>query len=181
MHFGFGWKQQDYRGESIKLKQGAESDWIQDKYVSTKIKHVDTVNTFNLEAMGIYNKYYMQAEYSRENVSADKGDYSFYAYYLQGSYFLIGEGKRYKVATATMAKIKPRAEGALELAMRYSYINLTDKDEQGGQQQDVTLGVNWYIDDKLKVSANYILANPIDTEDYDGIFQVWQARVLFFF
>jgi len=181
VHFGIGLRTQDYKGEEIKIKQGAESDWVHEKYVSTKIKDVDSVLTTNIEAMFLYNKYYLQGEYVTQKVSAVKGDYNFYGYYLQGSYFLVGRGKRFKVSTSTMSKVKPTIDGAVELAARYAYINLNDKDEHGGQQQDLTLGVNWYIDDKLRLTANYILANPKETDDYDGIFQIWQARALFFF
>jgi len=181
LHFGLGLRIQDYKGENIRIKQGAESDWIDNKYVSTKIKDADSVISKNIEAMYIYNRYYIQSEYTMQSVEARKGHYDFYAFYVQGSYFLLGSGKRFKMSTSTLSKIKPKKDGALEIAARYAYINLNDKDEHGGEQQDLTLGLNWYIDDKLRVSGNYILANPKETDDYDGVFQIWQARILFFF
>ena len=181
LHFGFGLKTQQHKGENVKFKQGAESNWIKNKYVSVKIKDVDSSISKNIEMMYINNKYYFQSEFTMEDLTARKGKYSFYGYYLQGSYFLLGRGKRFKMATSTMSKVKPKRDGALELAVRYSYINLNDPKKSGGEQQDVTLGVNWYIDDKLKISSDYIIANPKETDEYDGIFQLWQARVLFFF
>jgi phosphate-selective porin OprO/OprP len=181
LHCGFGIKLQNYKGEKLKLKQGAESNWIKNKYVSVKVKNVDSILSTNMEFMYIRNKYYFQSEFTKEHVNSQKQTYDFYGYYLEGSYFVFGRGKRFKMLTSTMSKVKPKQDGALELAIRYAYINLNDKDREGGEQRDVTLGVNWYLDDKLKVSGNYILSNPKETSDYDGIFQVWQARVLFFF
>jgi len=181
LHIGFGVKTQEYQGKNIKVKQGAESDWIDRKYVSTKIKDVDSLLSKNIEAMYVYDRYYIQGEYTMQHIEARKGDYDFYAYYIQGSYFLLGNGKRFKLATSTLSKIKPKKDGALEIAARYAYINLNDKDEHGGEQQDLTLGLNWYLDDKLRLSGNYILVNPKETDDYDGVFQIWQARILFFF
>jgi phosphate-selective porin OprO/OprP len=178
---GIGVKTQDYKGDTIRMKQAAESDLVEDKYVSTKIKEVNSILDTNLEALYIYDKYTLQGEMTHRGVDAQKGNYNFYSYYLQGSYFVLGKGKDFKRSTSTIAGVKPTKDGAVELAVRYSYLNLNDKDEQGGEQQDVTFGVNWYIDDNLRVSGNYIVANPQETDDYDGIFQVLQARILFFF
>ena len=178
---GFAYRKEDNYKHKVKISQAAESDRVVNKYVSVKVKNVDTITTKNFEALYLNHKYSFLGEYTMQTLDAKKGKYNFYGYYLEGSYFLLGRGKRFKQETSTLAKIKPTKDGALELAMRYAYINLNDKDEHGGEQRDVTLGVNWYIDDKLRVSGNYIIANPINTDDYNGIFQVWQARILFFF
>ena len=52
--------------------------------------------------------------------------------------------------------------GVFEVAARYSAIDLTSRDIQGGFQQDVTLGLNWYPEPFIRVMANYIhaWANP---------------------
>jgi phosphate-selective porin OprO/OprP len=77
--------------------------------------------------------------------------------------------------------VKPNKDGSVEVAFRYSYLNLNDKDEHGGMQTDYTYGLNWYISKELKVMANYIVAKPKETDEYDGLLQIVQARILFAF
>jgi phosphate-selective porin OprO/OprP len=192
---GFGFQERDMNGDDLKIKQGAEASLIDKKYVSVKIKDVKNLTKFNLEALYIYNKYSLQAEYTDSMIAAYNGEvdlqnYNFYAYYLQGSYFLVGSGKRYKFKTATLGKIKPNRDGALELAARYSYINLNDttpmKTEVGGTQGDYTFGLNWYINNEMKIMFNYIVAKPNvykdDLDDsYVGLYQLIEGRVLFSF
>ena len=195
LSLGAAYQSRSMEGDSIKFNQGAESKYVNKKYVSVTIKGVDSVSKANIEALYINNEYSLQAEYTHSFVDAlnertSMQNYNFYAYYLQASYFLVGVGKRYKFKTATLGKIKPKREGAVELAMRYSYINLNDttqdKKEEGGTQNDYTFALNWYVNREMKVMLNYIIAEPdvykTDPEDsYQGLYQVLQARVLFSF
>jgi phosphate-selective porin OprO/OprP len=46
--------------------------------------------------------------------------------------------------------------GAWELAVRLSEVDLSDADIFGGQQQDLTLGLNVYATPQIRFSAEYI-------------------------
>jgi phosphate-selective porin OprO/OprP len=178
---GYGVMQEDMNDIEVKINQSSESDWMDKKYVSVKIQNVDSVNRSNIEFLYINKKYSIQSEYVTTSVNALKDSYTFDAYYIEGSYFVIGNGRRYKFSNSTLAKIKPNKDGALEVAFRYSYIDLNDKDESGGVESDYNFGVNWYINDKLKFMLNYVVAEPKNTDDYDGRLQILQARALFSF
>jgi phosphate-selective porin OprO/OprP len=178
---GSAFMNRSMNGESVSYKQGSESQYMNNKYVSVKIKDVDTTMKKNIEALYINDKYSLQAEYTMIDVNAKKDNYNFYAIYLQGSYFIIGNGSRYKFSNSTLVKPKLNRDGALEVAFRYSYIDLNDKDETGGTQKDYTYGVNWYYNNELKFMFNYIVAEPKGTDDYDGRLQILQARALFSF
>ena len=177
---------QDIKEENIKFKQGAESKFILNKYVATKVKNIYNTKKTNMEFLYINNKFSIQSEYSKIVVDSQKDIYSFDAYYIQGSYFLLGNGRKYKFNSSTLGNVKPLRGGALEVAFRYDYINLSDdgktglKPENGGTQIDYTYGLNWYLSKEFKVTLNYIVAQP-DSEDYDGLYQVVQARALFAF
>jgi len=184
---GTSYIREDINDEDIRFKQGAESEFIREKYVSEKIKNVDLIQKNNIEFLYIYDKYSFMSEYTRVQVDSLVDRYSFHGYYLEGSYFLFGDAKSYKMSSATLAKIKPYGFGALEMAFRYSKLSLIDqglsgvKPENGGSQIDYTYALNWYITNEFKASLNYIVANPKDTDDYDGLFQIVQARILFAF
>jgi len=195
LSLGFGFQGRDMNGDDLKINQGAEAKFVNKKYVSVSIKDVKDLTKFNLEALYIYEKYSLQAEYTQSMISAyntktELQNYDFDAYYVQGSYFLIGKGKKYKFKTATLGKIKPNRDGAVEIAARYSYINLIDitqdKKEDGGTQEDISIGLNWYINNEIKVMFNYIVAKPDVYKDtpedsYQGLYQVMQGRLLFSF
>src|SRR5262249_41183473 len=56
--------------------------------------------------------------------------------------------------------------GAWELAARYSYLNLNDGTGlnriQGGIQDGVTVGVNWYLNTNLKFQFDWVYDNRRD-------------------
>ena len=43
--------------------------------------------------------------------------------------------------------------------MRYSTIDLDDADTQGGEQDNITIGVNWCATKYVRFMANYVMAD----------------------
>ena len=72
-----------------------------------------------------------------------------------------------------------REWGAWELGLRYSYIDLNDEDIRGGEERNLTLGLNWYLNTKVRLMFNYIRAEVDDRADPavdDGTVDILQAR-----
>jgi phosphate-selective porin OprO/OprP len=102
-------------------------------------------------------------------------DPAFAGYYMQGSWILTGESRRYNAAAGSFQNPRPRAPftreggaGAWELAARYSRMNLDFEagpegsaalpgSVRGGAQSIVTLGVNWYPNANFRLMVNYIM------------------------
>ncbi len=56
------------------------------------------------------------------------------------------------------------------MALRYSNINLNDADIHGGEEHDITLGVNWYIHQQLRLMFNYIyVVTDSNANDNGGV------------
>jgi phosphate-selective porin OprO/OprP len=89
---------------------------------------------------------------------------------------LTGESRDYRESNATFGQVVPHASwnghggGALELAVRLSHTDLSDRDVFGGKETNLTLGVNWYLDKSVRLSANLVRALDLDKPGsaYDG-------------
>ncbi|MBU0721178.1 hypothetical protein KJ877_07540 [bacterium] len=178
-HFGASYLYSDIDGDNVKYSQEAESNLIRDKYVSTKVKNVIITKDSALEALYINNSFHFQAEYIQSEVDAQSDDYTFNGYYAQVGYFLFGSSKTYKQSSANFSANKI-IDNEVEIAFRYSFVDLNDKDEQGGTQKDYNFALNWYISKNLKLMANYIQAYPL-SDTYNGDFNLFQARTVISF
>jgi len=79
---------------------------------------------------------------------------------------LTGESRRYDSKRASFGRVTPRRTftdfkdsfGAVEMAFRYSHLDLDDKAVNGGTLNDLTAAVNWYPNRNARVMANLIRA-----------------------
>jgi phosphate-selective porin OprO/OprP len=106
--------------------------------------------------------------------------------YAQAGYFLTGEHRPYNRKQGALDRIQVRrpfgrahAEdcdwgwGGWEVAARYSFIDLNSNGVTGGRLNDMTLGLNWYLNNYSKVQFNYIRAfldNPVHGASTADIF-----------
>jgi len=182
-----------YRGDSageIRFRERPESHVTSTRLVDTgTIMEYDNQTLFGAEAAGVYGSFSAQGEYiqSKLDLSGPGSDPAFNGWYILGSYFLTGEHRPYKVSSGTFGRVKPHSivgkggYGAWELAARYSSIDLDDSGFDGGKEDDITLGVNWYATPNIRFMANYIFAStdptsvvkyPASGDEDVNIFQV---------
>ncbi|HXH55586.1 MAG TPA: porin [Gammaproteobacteria bacterium] len=88
-----------------------------------------------------------------------QGNPRFHGWHIEAAYVLTGEHRVYDFETGTLRNPKPCDKaGAWEVAARYSFVNMVDKNIYGGSEHNTTLGLNWFVNEHVKVSANYIRA-----------------------
>ncbi len=143
------------------------------------MEHVNNVKLVNLELVYVHGPFIAQAEYLIANVNSDVR-YNFNSYYSQVSYFLTGEYKKYKNSYAGFDRLIPtnnfgteenKGIGAWEVALRYSNSDYNSKDVFGGEQSDITLGLNWYLNPATKITFNNIFVD-VKKGGQASIFQV---------
>ena len=115
------------------------------------------------------------------------GDPDFRGYYVYVSYFLTGENRTYNKSRGVFTGIKPKNSfrplqgkwGALELALRYSHLDLNEEGIRGGKEKNITTGLNWYLNPKTRFMLNYTGARVEDRGKPsidDGKADILQAR-----
>lgn len=104
----------------------------------------------------------IQAEYSQgllKRVNSQLGAVQVRGWDIQTQYMLTGEIHKYDPRDGNFGGIDVKSPyGAWEVAARYDYVNLNDKDLLGGKEHDVTLGLSWYWNNNVRISLNYTYA-----------------------
>ncbi len=136
----------------------------------------NNVRMFNVEAARQIGPFMLEGEYTnafvhrmgtQSFVQADgttvqvaQGTVRFSGWNIQTRYLLTGEHHFYDVRDGQFGSVKPcSAYGAFEIAARYDFVDLNDKNVRGGTQHDVTVGLNWFLNQQVRFSANYIRAS----------------------
>lgn len=139
---------------------------------------VDTVTVYGPELAFNYGPFRAQGEYYRYDVNGLNAnpDADLDAWYLQASWILTGESYSYDIKKAAYKGVKPanpfgfgnRGPGAWELAARYSQADLNDTGAgiAGGEQDIITVGLNWYVNNNLRFMLNYL---NVDVENRGGV------------
>jgi phosphate-selective porin OprO and OprP len=122
------------------------------------LQGVDRIDRLGWETAWIDGPMLLQGEYlALQAMRPNASDYRTDGGYVSGSWLLTGESRGYKAGA--ISNPTPRhGWGALEIALRYATLDLNDGAVAGGREHDWTLGVNWYLDTRFKLQANYIRA-----------------------
>ena len=174
LHLGAGYS---YRNpdDSVRYRQRPEAH-LTSRFVDTGTFAADQTDLLGLEAAWVDGPFSLRGEYMFANVDRiDSGaNVDFDGFYVQASYFLTGEHRRYKASSGTFSRVKPKenfsrsgGRGAWEIAARYSELDLNDGSITGGKLSNITAGLNWYLNPNTRLMLNYIHADKDDVGEAD--------------
>ena len=130
-----------------------------------RIPGIESFETLAFEAMYNAGPLQIVGEYmfnwsQRDNSTVGTGpDLFFSGAYVYVSYFLTGEHMTYNRRSGTLARLTPKQNffladwcrgcqgggwGAWQVALRYSFLDISDEDIRGGVSNILELGVNWH-------------------------------------
>ena len=153
-------------------------------FVDTGFIAADHFQLFDPEFALILGPLSLQSEYAFAVVDQIGGPSLFFnGYMAQVSYFLTGEHRPYDRKQGIHKRLEPFEDffrvrtksqgvqtglGAWEVAARFSNIVLNDKNIQGNNLTDFTVGLNWYLNPYTRWKFNYIRAFLEDTKTNKG-------------
>jgi phosphate-selective porin OprO/OprP len=203
LHLGLGYIHQfrDGKTETLRYRQRPEVHLAQ-RWVDTQDFAANDSDILNFEFAQVWGPLSLQSEFTYTWVEGGPGikDSELWGHYVQASWFITGEHRPYQLGKGSFGRVKPKNNfnpstgdwGAWEVAARYSYLDLNDRDLSGGKLWDLTVGVNWYLYPNLRLMFNYIHADVDDrvslTDDVipvavgvDGAGNMFQMRAMFDF
>lgn len=164
---------------NVELKSRPEIGTANVYYIDTgAMSGGDRILRLGLEASEVRGRFSWQAEalsaiLYRKNAES----LNFWGSYFHLSQFLTNDSRNYDQGSGTFAPVVPNNPigkggiGAFELAFRASYADLSDKDIIGGRESNLSIGLNWYLNDKVRLMANAIKVLNVDRpgSEYDGL------------
>ena len=177
LHLGLSYSHKFRNSQTARFRTRPEAH-LGPRLVDTGKFVADDINYINPEIALVYGPASLQFEWSSALVNSDEADDPhFNSWYISGSYFLTGEHRAYNASEGAFGRIKLDDNfdsrggwGALELAARYSTIDLDDGPIDGGELDNITVGLNWYLNPNVRIMFNYVHADIEDSGEAD-IFQ----------
>lgn len=149
--------------------------------LKAEVENMGTELKGSIEALYMAPRWMIQAEYylNRLNRTDGGGAYRPHGGYVQGSVLLKGRGFAYDYGYAVPGR--PVSASAIELTARFNRTDMNDSQAgiYGGEEKDISLGVNVYLNRYLgvKLNGSYVWTGRHCDRFYDKDFFLVQMRV----
>ena len=116
---------------------------------------------WTIEVAGHYQGLRYETAYIGDNVHfhksvADNKTKNFGGWYAQAGYLLFGGSQNYDANGGKYTKVnRGQKWGDIELCARYEYCDLNNANIYGGAAEAYTVGLNWLVNNNVKIMVNY--------------------------
>ena len=137
-----------------------ESHTVNQRLLDTgELFFVDSIEKYGIEALWKNNDWTLQSEYIQNTFKRGFGGNLYY----NGGYFIVSRifnGKRrfsFKKGEWTSTKVNNYK--TWEISARYSFLDLRAPDLNAGLEENISLGINYYLSKNNRIMLNIIQAN----------------------
>jgi phosphate-selective porin OprO/OprP len=178
VHLGFTGNWININGQGIKFAARPEERIGAQRLIDTgDILGVDDVVRIGAEAGVVYGPFWAQGEYLRTDLSRPGlQDVGFWGAHGEAGWVITGESRIYDFEKGTFKNPKPFSNvgqnggwGAWEVAARYSHLDLSDGDIDGGQESNFAAGLNWYLNQNFRLMFTYDTVLDVNRGKNDGV------------
>ncbi|HET9484420.1 MAG TPA: OprO/OprP family phosphate-selective porin [Xanthomonadales bacterium] len=194
IHLGASVADYDTDADTLRLRVRPDADLATARLIDTgALRNADRQTTVGLEAAYVQGPFKLQGEYMASRIDRyDSGfaaqpgdDFSADSWYVYGVWNVTGETWGYKAGTPTTPYANDPASGMWQVAVRYDAADLDDAPVFGGEERNLTLGVNWYWRSNFKLQLNYVMArserfSPAQGVSIDDDPNIVEARAQFY-
>ncbi len=146
------------------------------RLVDTGVFPADGATLLGGEAAGVFGPFWFTGEYVAADTDAPAaGDPSFDGAFVAAGWYLTGERRAYRAGPGVFDRIRPAknfggdGNGAWEIAARISTIDLTDGGVAGGEQDNYTLALNWYLNPATRMMLDWMHADVDQAGEADFV------------
>jgi phosphate-selective porin OprO and OprP len=150
------------RGTTTRYRQRPLIHATDVRFIATPALAVDNETNFGFEAAMIRGPLHAAAEVHWLNADRLAGaDPTFFGGYAEVGYLLTGETRGYRGARWDRTKVREGHAieegglGAVELNLRYDYLDLVSSGVTGGTQNGIMAGLTWIPTDHVRFLINY--------------------------
>ena len=149
-------------GTTVRYRQRPFVHFTSERFIDTRAFSAVSETGFGLEAAAIAGPFHAAVEgfWQKVNRPAMAADPTFFGGYAEVGYFLTGGDKRgYK--KGAFDRVKPAnpvddgGMGALQVNLRYDYLDLNDAGIVGGKQDGIGVSLIWTPTDYTRFMLNY--------------------------
>jgi len=146
----------DTPSDVVRIRARPESHVTSTRLVDTgELAAARSRTSLGLEFAAVYGSLSAQAEYIQQSLDTEGGDFDFGGYYAYVSWFPGGQSRPYKDGKFD----RVQAENAWEFGLRFSSLDLDDGTVAGGEEDNVTVGANYYVNPHLRFMLNYVMVD----------------------
>ena len=165
VHLGASVRRMDYGDAGTRIRVRPQTH-ITDRVVTADFRpgrplgEADTSFFWGLEFAAISGRFHVEAEWFNQTLDGPVGDPDFNAQYVNLGWFITGESRNYSASSGKFGRTRPETTvseggtGAWEVAVRYDRADLDSV--AAGELTNWTLGVNWYLEDHVRIMANLV-------------------------
>lgn len=165
LHLGVG---ASYRTPKTDIGKDTEPNTVRHAASESRINRVRFMDTGyinevdhswlgGIELAGYYGPFKVQAEHMHNHIKRKHGlaTEKFSGFYAQTSCLLFGGKQDYNNTRGAFNQPLLGRKGDLELAARFDYLDLNGSNIRGGKSNQYTFGVNYYMNENVKLQFNY--------------------------
>ena len=175
LHFGVrgSYRELDVATPSLKIKDKT-TDFSELNIVNTgTLADAEAVTLFGPELAAVWGSLYVFAEHTTTEVTRTAApDLTFSGWHAAAAWSLTGESRagRYSMSSGEFKGLRPSKHfdwanggiGAWEIAARYATVDLNDADVVGGEEDALSIALNWYPNRNVRFMADW--SRILDTD-----------------
>ncbi len=173
---------------TVRVRVNSENRTSQKRFLDTDaVKNVKNISIYNAELAFAYNSFRLQGEYKIMNLlrghiyddinytGQNLNDAHYNGYYIEAAYYLFGDKYNFNYGDGEFTRVAPKSnKGTIELAARYSTINLNDSKANvfGGEGKISSLAVTYWAKNNVRITLN---AAYVDHDKYASSKYNWKV------